>query len=66
MNNKQGYCPCCGSDLLNYESVKFEGEMLFFPWTCENCKSTGEEWYTMDFTSQEIKENKNNEESEGK
>lgn len=47
--NKQGVCPKCGESNLDYEAIRLEGEMAYFPYKCKNCGLEGEEWYSMRF-----------------
>lgn len=54
LTNKQGHCPFCNSTNLDYDAVEFEGDMEYFPWQCRDCKRQGEEWYTMQFSGQNI------------
>lgn len=54
ISNNQGICPCCNSDNLDYDAVQFEDNMLYFPFTCLNCETQGEEWYSMDFTGHNV------------
>ena len=49
-SNNQGHCPYCDSDNLDYGRTEFEGEMCYFPFTCQDCGKEGEEWYSMEFT----------------
>jgi len=54
MENKQGFCPVCGSDLTGcYDLVpEFSDGELFFSWKCKKCDHFGEEHYTMTFEGQ--------------
>jgi hypothetical protein len=49
----QGVCPKCGGKDLDYMEVSFEGESLYFPWICRGCKTSGREWYSMEFVEQQ-------------
>lgn len=53
-SNKQGICPYCNSDDLEYGCVEFEGDMCYFPFTCNSCDKQGEEWYNMDFSGHNV------------
>jgi C4-type Zn-finger protein len=53
-SNKQGECPVCGKQDLDYGAAEFEGDMMYFPWTCNQCKAQGEEWYSMEFTGHNV------------
>jgi len=57
LSNEAGKCPCCGSDDLDYEGMEPEdNNMVYYPWTCNDCGATGEEWYTLEFSGHEIDE----------
>ena len=49
-----GTCPCCGSNDLSYGSMEVEPEMVYYPWSCDNCDATGSEWYNLEFTGHNI------------
>lgn len=49
LSNEQGKCPYCNHEDLEYGAAEFEGDMLYYPWTCEHCGRTGEEWYDLNF-----------------
>ena len=49
-----GTCPCCGAIELSYDSMEVEGEMVYYPWSCDNCDATGSEWYNLEFTGHNI------------
>ena len=50
MKTKQGYCPKCNSDNLNYETNVNDGDSLYYPYICENCGFEGREYYTLEFS----------------
>lgn len=52
--NKQGYCPKCGSGMLDYEAAKFEDDMMYFPYVCNSCEQEGEEWYSLNFDGHNV------------
>lgn len=52
--NKQGYCPYCKKNNLEYVEVQFEGEDLYFPWRCKDCGLEGQEWYHLSFEGHNI------------
>jgi hypothetical protein len=62
-SNQQGICPSCDRDDLKYEREQFDGEYLYFKWTCCSCGKQGSEWYLMEFTGHKII-NENNREQE--
>ena len=49
---QQGHCanPLCNSQNLIYGAVEFEDDQLYYPYTCVACKSTGREYYNLEFT----------------
>lgn len=49
MEGSQGCCPVCGSDSLTYEKVQDCDTGICYPWTCDDCGSTGKECYSIDF-----------------
>lgn len=53
-SNEMGHCPYCYSNYLDYGSVEFENDMCYFPWQCNSCGRTGEEWYSMEFTGHNV------------
>lgn len=49
-SNEQGRCPYCNEYSLEYGVAEFEDDgMLYYPWRCEQCGHTGEEWYKLQF-----------------
>lgn len=48
-DNCEGYCPVCHSDNVDYESIELQEGMAYFPYTCKNCGTQGEEWYNLQF-----------------
>jgi hypothetical protein len=52
--NERGICPFCGSENLDYASIKFEGDMAYFPWECKDCNHQGEEWYELKFAGHNV------------
>ena len=43
-SNDVGTCPRCDGANLDYDAVRFEGDMCYFPWHCKECGQDGEEW----------------------
>lgn len=58
--NDKGCCPFCGEDNLEYGTVRFEGDMCYFPWECLDCKHEGEEWYSLNFAGHNVFANGDN------
>lgn len=48
-SNEQGRCPYCDSEALEYHEAEFSDDMIYYPWECEQCHRTGEEWYKLNF-----------------
>lgn len=44
---KAGICPACNAEIKNYGEADYDNDlsMSYFPWTCDNCKATGKEYY---------------------
>ena len=51
-SNTAGVCPYCNTaNSLEYgvmEPLQDDG-LFYYPWTCEHCGLTGEEWYKAEF-----------------
>ena len=45
----QGHCPLCNSDDLTYFGNEIEDDWLKYPYECENCGNTGNEWYKVSY-----------------
>ena len=56
---EQGSCPCCGNTNLSYDSANIDGENISYPWECQDCGSNGSEWYSLEFSGHNVKENNN-------
>lgn len=52
--NKQGVCPNCGEENLEYDSIQLEDDMCYYPYKCNNCGVKGEEWYYMQFNGHNV------------
>lgn len=48
-NHMQGICPSCGSEDLNYGNSILDGIYMGFEWECDECGTTGIEWYVLEF-----------------
>lgn len=53
-SNKQGQCPICNGYNLNYEQMELEGDIICYPWKCEDCSAKGEEWYSLNFIGHNV------------
>ena len=47
---RNGECPNCGSNDLDYESIEpIDNKQIFYPFTCNNCDAEGREtWGLID------------------
>jgi hypothetical protein len=52
----QGTCPNCKGIDLDYDTIKVVGEEVYYPWTCNDCGTKGQEWYYLEFTGHNIYE----------
>ena len=46
---EQGKCPKCNEMELDYGSMDIQDDMVYYPFTCENCGHSGKEWYNLEF-----------------
>lgn len=53
-SNSEGVCPKCNGTNLNYGSIEMEGNMMYYPWECEDCSQSGEEWYDLIFAGHNL------------
>lgn len=53
--HQEGVCPICDDDCLNYGDFIFSGNKAYYTWECEQCGSSGEEWYELNFINHQIK-----------
>ena len=44
-----GKCPQCGSEDIDYGAIVPEGEMIYYPATCMDCKVEFKEWYNVNY-----------------
>lgn len=57
--HEQGVCPICGSTNISYGDVKSDSIGVHYKGTCDDCTSTFNETYYVDFTGHyDIKDNK--------
>ncbi len=45
----QGRCAKCGSENIEYGSMKVDGEELWYKYECEGCGDSGNEYYTLQY-----------------
>lgn len=53
-SNREGHCPQCDSDNLDYESCRqsrYQDGEEYFPYTCRHCGFQGEEWFSVIFNT---------------
>lgn len=53
-SNENGRCPICNGYNLNYEQMEPEGDMICYPWVCEDCSTRGKEWYLLNFIGHNV------------
>ena len=53
-SNENGRCPICNGHNLKYESIEPEGDVICYPWECEDCSAQGEEWYSVNFIGHNV------------
>ena len=46
---KQGNCPKCNNENLDYEASVPEGESIYYPFKCKTCGFVGKEYYSLSF-----------------
>lgn len=51
---EEGKCPKCGNYNLDYDPLEIEGNAVYYPWICLDCKSSGKEYYNLTFSEQEL------------
>lgn len=51
---EEGVCPVCGETQLEYDTIQLEDDMIYYPWTCEHCGTSGEEWYKLSFAGHNV------------
>ena len=54
--NRQGICPNCGKENLEYGELYPEDELIIYPWDCPDCGAKGEESYNIEFNSHTLTE----------
>ena len=55
-SNSEGVCPICNGTNLNYGSIEVRGNMIYYPWKCEDCSQSGEEWYDLIFIGHSVRD----------
>lgn len=53
---KEGHCPECGSEALEYGDGSLEDGGYRYQWTCSNCGASGTEWYNLEFSEHRVEE----------
>lgn len=53
-SNTVNVCPFCNGENLEYGCIQLEGEMMYYPWKCEDCSHEGEEWYDVIFAGHNV------------
>lgn len=47
--HKEGVCPECGEEDLDYSDFSVEGDGCYYLCKCDRCGWKGREWYDMKF-----------------
>lgn len=54
ISNEMGSCPICNGCDLDYGCADFVDDMVYYTWTCVDCRAEGEEWYKLDFAGHNV------------
>lgn len=54
ISNQLGVCPYCNSQNLNYDTVQWESDHIYYPCTCRSCGKYFQEWYYLDFVGHNV------------
>ena len=50
---KEGICPICGSEDIEYQEIEIDFPTgVYFPCVCNKCQATFNEWYNVEFHGQ--------------
>jgi hypothetical protein len=49
LNIIPGHCPKCRGQNLTYDACEPVDYLMKYPFTCDDCGHTDNEWYSMDF-----------------
>jgi len=59
-NERRGICPHCESNNLDYGIHPIlDDTYIGFEWECNNCGTTGVEWYALEFIENIVNEEEN-------
>ena len=50
---KRGTCPKCKSTEVDYDSMQYEGDFVYYPVECTDCGHEFNEYYDLVFSGQE-------------
>lgn len=45
IGSKQGVCPYCGSEMVEFQGSDVQDDMILYEFKCEDCDNSFEEWY---------------------
>ena len=51
LEGKEGECPYCGSENVDFHGPDFADDMIFYDCDCPDCENSYQEWYTVQFHS---------------
>lgn len=52
----KGECPECGSNNIKYGTLEWREDQFYYPFECEECGTTGKEWYVSKYAETTIDE----------
>ena len=48
-SNEVGACAKCGSSNISYLTMELDCDQLCYPYECNDCGDTGNEWYNLEY-----------------
>lgn len=54
MKERQGKCPKCESENIEWGSTNIDGDSLGYEFVCNNCGCQATEWYTLNYAETTI------------
>ena len=58
IGNTQAECPVCGSEQLTYGALVAQDQCIYYPFTCDDCGKSGEEWYQLGYIESIVRSEK--------
>ena len=53
-SNEDGKCPFCNSFDLDYGALEVADNYVYYPWTCNECGKSGDEFYELKFVGHNV------------